>query len=54
MQKELTDIAAIVDMLQEEGVDIDAVTESDIQKKKDKVKYYMGHARSLGTLEYDD
>lgn len=50
IKKELTDIMAVVEMLELEGILRFRATDSDVVEKANKVKKYMDYARKRGTL----
>ena len=50
---ECTDLLAIMEMLESEGIIPPFKTPQAIQMKKDKVTKYMGYAKERGTLKDD-
>jgi hypothetical protein len=50
--RETNDLLAILEMLQEQGVDLPGIGNRDaINEKKEKVKRFMTYAKDRGTLE---
>ena len=48
---ELNDLEAIVEMLQEEGIELPGLHDrTEIDRKKEKVRKYMEYSRQRGTL----
>ena len=50
--KEVNDLLAVVEMLEDEGYNLSGVgNREDIENKKDKVHRFMRYSRQAGTLE---
>ncbi len=49
---ELTDVVALIELLNEEGVYLPVYTQENIDAKKERVEKYMELSRAQGRLEY--
>lgn len=50
IERELTDLAAVIELLEEDGLITIKMPEQDIKQKKDKVCKYMEYAKQRGTI----
>ena len=50
IESEFTDLVAIVELLEEEGIMTIGTTQIEIDQKKARVRKYMDYAREHGTL----
>ena len=53
IEHELNDLYGVIELLAERGVCF-PLNSKQIEAKKEKVKYYMGYARAIGTISWGE